>query len=203
MFIHTKDIFNMPEIIPLKKGELKYFRNFLTMQEADILFSYIKENIVLEQGNITLFGKTHKIPRLESFHAKQTLSYTYSGKKLVSKPFTNELNHLCEMIEKATDAQFNCVLINLYRNGMDSNGWHADNEMELGKNPIIASLSLGVTRRFDLKNQFENESFSIELHHGDLLLMNNQMQENYKHQIAKSKKITQERINLTFRKIKH
>jgi alkylated DNA repair dioxygenase AlkB len=106
---------------------------------------------------------------------------------------------LCERIENAVNSKFNCVLINYYRNGMDSNGWHADNEKELGENPVIASLSLGETRRFDLKHQFEDEKFSIPLNSGDLLLMDNQIQNFYKHQIAKSKKINNPRINLTFR----
>lgn len=191
----------MPEIIQLENGQLNYFREFLGKEQADRLFQKLKEDIAFNQGNITIFGKTHKIPRLESFHSKQILSYSYSGKTLYSKPFTKELVELCALIEKATSATFNCVLINLYRNGSDSNGWHSDNEPELGKNPIIASLSLGTSRRFDLKNQTQNEKFSIDLNHGDLLLMNDQIQNYYKHQIAKSKKVTNERINLTFRLI--
>lgn len=191
----------MPEIIQLENGQLNYFREFLGKEQADRLFQKLKEDIVFNQGNITIFGKTHKIPRLESFHSKQILSYSYSGKTLHSKPFTKDLDELCALIEKATSATFNCVLINLYRNGSDSNGWHSDNEPELGKNPIIASLSLGTSRRFDLKNQAQNEKFSIDLNHGDLLLMNDQIQNYYKHQIAKSKKVTNERINLTFRLI--
>jgi alkylated DNA repair dioxygenase AlkB len=157
------------------------------------------EEIQFEQGEISLFGKKHSIPRLESFHAKNNLTYSYSGKSLNAKPFTAEMFSLCERIENAVNSKFNCVLINYYRNGMDSNGWHADNEKELGENPVIASLSLGETRRFDLKHQFEDEKFSIPLNSGDLLLMDNQIQNFYKHQIAKSKKINNPRINLTFR----
>lgn len=189
----------MEERITLKNGYLNYFRAFLKKEQADNLFQKLREEVEFNQGSITIFGKTHKIPRLESFHSKQIISYTYSGKTIHSKPFTNELTELCGLIENVTNTKFNCVLINLYRNGMDSNGWHSDNEPELGKNPIIASLSLGASRRFDLKNQVQNEKFSIDLNHGDLLFMNNQIQNFYKHQIAKSKKVIDERINLTFR----
>jgi alkylated DNA repair dioxygenase AlkB len=92
-------------------------------------------------------------------------------------------------------------LINLYRDGQDSNGWHADNEKELGPNPVIASLNLGATRRFDLKHNQSQEKYCIELHAGDLLWMDNQIQNFYKHQIAKTKRVHEPRINLTFRMI--
>jgi alkylated DNA repair dioxygenase AlkB len=89
--------------------------------------------------------------------------------------------------------------VNLYRNGQDSNGWHADNEPELGINPVIASLSLGATRRFDLRHNLSNKKISIDLTNGSLLLMKGEMQHFWKHQIAKSKKVDAARVNLTFR----
>ena len=95
--------------------------------------------------------------------------------------------------------QFNCVLVNLYRNGQDSNGWHADNEPELGKNPMIASVSLGATRRFDLRHNITKEKISFDLTNGSLLLMKGEIQHFWKHQITKTKKIDAARINLTFR----
>ncbi len=189
----------MAEKIVLKNGTLTYFPSFLNEKEIAIYTQFITEKIQFEQGEISIFGKKHPIPRLESFHSKENQTYSYSGKVLAAKPFTNELNLLCERIENTVKSNFNCVLINYYRDGLDSNGWHADNEKELGENPVIASLSLGETRRFDLKHQFEAEKFSILLHSGDLLLMDNQIQKFYKHQIAKSKKIMNPRINLTFR----
>ena len=192
----------MSQQILLKNGSLTYFPKFLNPNEIDHLSKYISKEIKFEQGEISLFGKKYLIPRLESFHSKNNLTYTYSGKILQTKPFTKELSILCDRIETVTNSKYNCVLINYYRDGMDSNGWHADNEKELGENPVIASLSIGVTRRFDLKNIFETEFFSIPLHSGDLLLMDKQIQNHYKHQIAKSKKIKDYRINLTFRWIK-
>jgi alkylated DNA repair dioxygenase AlkB len=187
--------------IALAEGNLLYFPGFLSESEATTYFEDFKTSIGFEQHEVTIFGKTHKTPRLESFHAKENRSYSYSGNKLASKPFTEALNLLCERIEKATNSEFNCVLINLYRDGSDSNGWHADNEKELGPNPEIASLSLGATRRFDLKHNETPEKISMELHAGDLLWMDNQIQNFYKHQIAKTIRVLEPRINLTFRLI--
>lgn len=104
-------------------------------------------------------------------------------------------------LEQEFDIQFNSVLANLYRDGKDSNGWHADNEKELGKNPIIASLSFGSERRFDLKHQLTKKKISFDLKNGALLIMGGEMQHFWKHQIAKSSKISEQRINLTFRRI--
>ncbi len=187
--------------IALKEGNLIYFPEFLSDSEAMELLEFFKTTIPFQQNEITIFGKTYKTPRLESFHAKNKNFYTYSGNQLQSKPFTEELHTLCHRIEKATNSVFNCVLINLYRDGQDSNGWHADNEKELGPNPVIASLNLGATRRFDLKHNQSQEKYFIELHAGDLLWMDNQIQNFYKHQIAKTKRVHEPRINLTFRMI--
>ncbi|NCA20626.1 MAG: alpha-ketoglutarate-dependent dioxygenase AlkB, partial [Crocinitomicaceae bacterium] len=125
----------------------------------------------------------------------------YSGKTLETHPFTEELLELKSLIEEASHQEFNCVLVNLYRDGKDSNGWHSDNETELGKNPAIASLSLGAIRRFDLKHNTTKEKISIELNHGSLLIMKGEMQHFWKHQIAKTTKVSTPRINLTFRYI--
>lgn len=187
------------EKIELEEGKLLYFPQFLTQSESFRYFELFKNTISFQQHELTLFGKKYNTPRLESFHSKENHTYTYSGNKLESKPFTEELNLLCQQIEKATNTQFNCVLMNLYRNGQDSNGWHADNEKELGPNPVIASLSLGASRRFDLKHNQTNETLCIDLHNGDLLWMDERIQNHYKHQIAKTKKVHESRINLTFR----
>jgi alkylated DNA repair dioxygenase AlkB len=185
--------------IQLEEGNLLYFPGFLTESESNHYFELFKNNIAFQQHELKLFGKTYNTPRLESFHSKENRSYTYSGNKLDSKPFTENLDLLCKRIEQATSSNFNCVLINLYRNGQDSNGWHADNEKELGPNPVIASLSLGASRRFDLKHNQTDEKFLIDLHAGDLLWMDERIQNVYKHQIAKTKKVHESRINLTFR----
>jgi len=108
---------------------------------------------------------------------------------------------LKKKIETVSGESFNCVLANLYRDGKDSNGWHADNEKELGRNPVIASISLGAARRFDLKHNTKVDSKQLVLPHGSLLIMGGMMQHHWKHCIAKTAKIIQPRINLTFRKL--
>ncbi|MBM3187053.1 MAG: alpha-ketoglutarate-dependent dioxygenase AlkB [Bacteroidetes bacterium] len=189
------------EKIDLNNGSLIYFPNFFDENDSNLYFNELSKNIDFNQHKVKIYGKVYLTPRLESFHSLENRFYTYSGNKLPSKPFNLTLYKILEKVEKATNSKFNCVLINLYRNGQDSNGWHADNEKELGPNPVIASLSFGETRRFDLRNEMNKEKFSIDLNSGDLLWMDDRIQNNYKHQIAKTKKVIQPRINLTFRYI--
>lgn len=185
----------------VKNGEIVLDEYFLKKEEADLLFDLFQVSLPFNQGSIKLFGRTHLIPRLEAFFATEKKNYSYSGKTLQTHSFTRELVELKEKIEKVCEAKFNCVLVNLYRNGQDSNGWHADDEPELGKNPIIASLSLGSMRRFDLKHNQTKEKISFDLINGSLLVMKGSMQHFWKHQIAKTKKVNEPRINLTFRYI--
>ena len=118
-------------------------------------------------------------------------------------PWTSLLQKIKLLIENKTDTQFTSVLLNYYRDGKDSNGWHADNEKELGTNPIIASLSFGAERSFQLKhNSDKDQKKNIVLEHGSLLLMKGTTQHFWKHQIPKTSKPIGPRINLTFRKIK-
>lgn len=187
--------------LTIQNGTLLFDETFLSQEEANLLFKHFEKTLPFHQGTINLFGKTHSIPRLEAFFATENKTYSYSGKTLETHPFTSELLSLKLKIEEFSHEYFNCVLVNLYRNGQDSNGWHADNEPELGKNPVIASLSLGVTRRFDLRHNHTKEKLSFDLTNGSLLLMKGEMQHFWKHQIAKTKKVEARRINLTFRKL--
>jgi len=188
--------------ITIKNGELEYLRDFLSEEAVHLLYEQILTQTPWNQGTITLFGKKIVIPRYEAFYAQDGLTYSYSGQYLVSHPFTAELLILKNKIEQLTEEKFNSVLINLYRNGNDSNGWHADNEKELGVNPFIASLSLGAERRFDLVHISTKEKQSIILENGSLLIMGGEIQHFWKHQIAKTKKVSEPRINLTFRLLK-
>jgi alkylated DNA repair dioxygenase AlkB len=185
----------------VQNGEIMYADLFLDKLQADALFEDFISSLPFHQGTIKLFGKTHSIPRLEAFFASEKRIYSYSGVDLQTHDFTKELLVLKEQIEKICGEKFNCVLVNLYRNGQDSNGWHADDELALGKNPIIASLSLGATRRFDLKHNLTKEKISYDLTSGSLLVMKGAIQHYWKHQIAKNKKVNDPRINLTFRYI--
>jgi alkylated DNA repair dioxygenase AlkB len=183
----------------LRDGWIIYVPNFYAKEIADQLFNLFNQTINWQQGEIKLFGKKHLTPRLEAFYAEENKSYGYSGQRLVTSSFTKELTQIKENIELTFSIQLNSVLINLYRDGNDSNGWHADDEPELGINPIIASLSLGATRRFDLRHTSTKEKLSLELEPGSLLIMGGELQHYWKHQIAKTKKVNTPRINLTFR----
>lgn len=189
------------EKIVLKDGWIRFIPTFLNEDFANQLFEHLQQTIQWQQGEIVLFGKKHATPRLEAFCADDQKSYGYSGQRLITHEFTKELNEIRQKLTLEIGTSFNSVLLNLYRTGNDSNGWHADNEPELGKNPIIASLSLGATRRFDLKHNTTKEQHSFHLNHGSLLIMGGELQHHWKHQIAKTKKVNDPRINLTFRNI--
>jgi alkylated DNA repair dioxygenase AlkB len=189
--------------VQLPDAELQYFQCFWDKKTADACFQELLETIPWQQDQVKVFGKTYDQPRLTSLHSNTHSTYTYSGLTLHPHPMTDLLEELLQKIKTVTNDVFNCVLLNLYRNGADSNGWHADNERELGKDPAIASISFGAPRSFRFKHRkIKTENHKIVLHHGSLLLMGGAMQEHWLHQIPKTKKPIAPRINLTFRKIK-
>lgn len=196
LFSEEKTVLQLPD------AELIYIPNFLNHKQANHYFKHLKSNVKWQQDDITIFGKTYKQPRLTALYAENKASYSYSNIIMHPEPFSSELLELKHAIDKEAQQKFTTALINLYRNGYDSNGWHADNEKELGINPIIASLSLGAARSFHFKHRkLKEERHKIVLEHGSLLIMKNAMQHHWLHQIAKTKKIIGERINLTFRSI--
>lgn len=196
LFSSQKTVFNLPQ------AELIYIPHFYTPQKAHDLFVSLLENCTWQQDTITIFGKTHLQPRLTALYANNTKSYSYSNIIMQPQPFTDILLHIKTAIENEVNTNFTTVLLNRYRHGNDSNGWHADNEKELGKNPIIASLSLGASRYFHFKHRtIKTERHKLLLESGSLLIMAGEMQQFWLHQIPKTKKNVGERINLTFRKI--
>jgi alkylated DNA repair dioxygenase AlkB len=200
MSINFRDICDKKMDIPIRDGQLTYWPNFLSDVETIDVFESLK-SLPWKQNQVRIFNKWHLTPRLESLHGIENTTYSYSGQTLTTLPFTPLLSSLKSKVEQITQQEFNVVLVNYYRNGQDSNGWHADNEPELGRNPTIASLSLGAERRFDFKHMKTGEKMELILENGSLLLMSGTMQHFWKHQIAKTKKVNGGRINLTFRKI--
>jgi alkylated DNA repair dioxygenase AlkB len=187
--------------IELEDTQLLYFPHFLSPSEADHWFTFLKNKVNFQSGEIKLYGKTYAKPRLEAFYAENELTYSYSGKQMKTEPLFTELNALKECVESISNLEFNAVLINLYRDGMDSNGWHADDEKELGEDPCIVSISLGAERIFELKHNQTKKKIKLKLEHGSLLCMMQGSQKYWKHQLPKDKAINKSRINLTFRKI--
>ena len=182
-------------------GWICYVPNFLEEKESVIYFNYLLEVCEFKTNVINIFGKKIEAPRKESFHSSCNKSYGYSGSQLEIQNYNDTLFKIQHEIEKFSNQKFNSVLVNLYRNERDSNGWHSDNEKELGKNPIIASLSLGCSRRFQLKHQSSKEKLSFQLNNGDLFIMGGKLQHHWKHQVPKEKFDCSPRINLTFRYI--
>ena len=186
----------------LPGAKLRYYQRFLTVDRANYYYKNFLETIPWQQEDVKVFGKVYAQPRLTSLHSDSLSSYTYSGLTLQPNPMTKTLFELLKLIQTVCQHDFNCVLLNLYRNGSDSNGWHADNEKELGKYPKIASFSLGAARFFHFKHRkIKEQRYKMELHHGSLLLMEGEMQKYWLHQIPKTKRQLEPRINLTFRKI--
>lgn len=189
-----------PIVFNLTDATIIYYPHFFDKEVADDIFSQLKTDIPWQQDNITVFGKTHQQPRLTALFGNEGKSYSYSNIKMQPNPWNPLLQKIKSRVESVSGANFTTVLLNLYRDGKDSNGWHADNEKELGKNPIIASVSFGTERVFQLKhNTILGLKQNILLEHGSLLLMKGTTQHFWKHQIPKTAKPIGSRINLTFR----
>lgn len=158
-------------------------------------------NILWEEGSIKIFGKEVIIPRKQCWIADQGIHYSYSRKILKRYEWNDELLILKAKVERITNYKFNSVLANLYRDGKDSMGWHADNEIELGEKPLIASLSLGSNRNLNIRDNITKKIIKISQDHGSLTIMEPELQKNAQHSISKTKLDVSPRINLTFRNI--
>ena len=190
---------------------------FLEMQDASVwfdpAFASIGESLKWQdqlgketpwrQENIRMFGRMVPQPRLVAWYGDPGLSYTYSGLTLEPLPWTATLTEVRDRVEEACGTCFNSVLLNLYRTGADSMGWHSDDEPELGENPVIASVSLGEKRKFHFRHRFNPElpRIHLELTSGSLLLMQGTTQHYWHHQVPKTRRNVSPRINLTFRRI--
>lgn len=163
------------------------------------ILSYL-DNIEFDQNVITMYGKIHNIPRLEKYFGDK--DYYYSGIRLKNNRFPQWLKELQKKVMDYTGFEFNVCLINKYRDGNDYVAWHSDDEISLGPEPCIVSISIGETRNFKLKSKIDNTITSLNLNHGDMLVMLPGVQENYYHTLVKSKRVKGTRYSLTFRYIK-
>jgi alkylated DNA repair dioxygenase AlkB len=192
-----------PLFFDLPDAEIIYFPHFYDQLIADSMYTELQKDILWQQDDIKVYGKIYPQPRLTALYGDEGLSYSYSNIKMVPHPWNILLQKIKTAVELVAKTNFSTVLLNNYRDGKDSNGWHADNEKELGINPIIASVSFGAERVFQLKhNADKSQKIAITLQHGSLLLMKGTTQHFWKHQIPKTAKPIGTRINLTFRLIK-
>jgi alkylated DNA repair dioxygenase AlkB len=208
-------------------GEFFYAQHFFNKAWSDRAFAYFQENasrdwrqidwrqvspetldelafehIRWRQDKIKLYGKEIPLPRLTAWHGDPGAAYTYSGIKSEPAPWTEGLLHIRRRIEEAAECRFNCVLLNWYRDGKDSLSWHADDEKELGDDPVIASANFGATRDFQLRhNDDPAAKVTLPLEHGTLLVMKGALQRHWKHAVPKRSGVSRSRFNLTFRYI--
>lgn len=178
-------------------------RGVLAPEQAGQWFAKLREQVVWRQDNLSIGGRSIPIPRLQAWYGDAEARYCYSGLMMQPLPWTPLLGAIKKRVEELSAESFNAVLLNLYRGGRDSVGWHADNEPELGANPVIASLSLGATRMFRLQHRKNKQlNYKVELDHASLLVMRGVTQHCWRHQLPKTTRQVGERINLTFRLIK-
>lgn len=192
------------ERLTLPDGELLYIPQAFSTPEAQGFLEHCLRELPWRQDSIRIAGKTMAVPRLQNWFGEPGAHYSYSGIALAPLPWTASLLEIKARVESLCDGHFNCVLANHYRDGRDSVSWHSDDEPELGEQPMIASVSLGASRRFELRHRQKSApSLRLTLDHGSLLVMLGRTQEFWAHQVPKEKDVHEPRINLTFRRIIH
>jgi alkylated DNA repair dioxygenase AlkB len=194
---------NHLQSIPISDAEIYYLPTLDLGRSPNEILHHLIANTPWRQDHIIVWNKRYAQPRLVAWYGDPGSAYTYSGITLTPLPWTDLLLDIKRQVEKVSATTFNSVLLNYYRDHRDSMGFHSDDEPELGKNPVIASLSLGEERTFILKHRTNNlaKAFRLRLSSGSLLLMKGATQQNYKHGIPKEPHPRGPRVNLTFRRI--
>ena len=185
--------------VELSDAEIGYWGDFFSPDEARSSFDELRAEIRWERHRVRIRGREVECPRLSGWQGDAT--YAYSGLKLRPAPWTPRVAAVRRRIEAATGEAFNSVLANLYRDGSDRLGWHADDEPELGPAPVIASASFGAPRRFLLCPKRGGASVPIVLEPGSLLVMRGATQRHWLHSVPPTRRPVGPRINLTFRRI--
>ncbi|WP_417663440.1 alpha-ketoglutarate-dependent dioxygenase AlkB family protein [Pseudomonas sp.] len=186
--------------LQLPDAELDFHPKWLTAELADQWLQAIHQQTPWQQPLVNVFGRVHPVPRLLAWYGDEGIGYRYSGLYHAPLPWTPLLAEIRARLSASVGQPLNGLLLNYYRDGQDSMGWHSDDEAELGRNPIVVSLSLGGSRRFDLRRKGQQRiEHSLQLDHGSLLVMRATTQHYWQHQIAKTRKPCAPRLNLTFR----
>lgn len=188
------------ELLPFDSSAVFHSAGF-EAERAQSMFERLLKEIPWEQRQIRMFGKLIDQPRLVAWFGDGGTSYTYSGLTLTPHPWTLVLDECRKRCEELAGVSFNSGLANLYRDGQDSVSWHSDDEPELGVEPVIASVSLGSIRRFDFRHVSGEPTIKTELQSGSIVIMSGRSQSHWKHQIPRTKRVNEPRINLTFRQV--
>lgn len=190
------------EVLPMPDAKVTFYRNLFDVQESNEIFHILLNEINWRQDKMKLYGKEINLPRKTAWYGDRGKSYTFSGIHLNPEPWTSTLLQVKQRIEEVAEVEFNSVLLNLYRDGNDGISWHTDAEAELGENPVIGSVSFGGARRFMFRHRQDPDlKAEVELTHGSFLLMASETQHFWQHQVPKTSRKVEPRINLTFRLI--
>ena len=191
------------EFIESENLKIKYYKNYFTLDESDLYISKLRNDIKWKSETATIWGKKVVMKRKIAWYGDEGKSYTYSGLTVHPNKWNEVLLEIKQRVEQVSSTEFNSVLLNDYSSGEVGMGWHSDDEKELGRNPVIASVSFGVERDFFLKHKTKNDlpKKTINLKNGSLLLMLGSTQHYWNHSIPKRMRVKKQRINLTFRKI--
>jgi alkylated DNA repair dioxygenase AlkB len=181
------------------EGEAIYYGPIFSLEQSSLFFDDLLNNIEWKNEEIIMFGKEIISKRKVAFYADDGVDYTYSNKTKKGLSWTAPLLKIKRLVENYTHVKYNGCLLNLYHDGNEAMGWHSDNEKEIKPNSSIASVSIGIERKFSFKNKLSKETIAVQLENGSLLEMKGTIQKNWLHALPKSKKITKPRINLTFR----
>lgn len=182
-------------------GIALYHEKVISGEQIKPLYDELLNNINWENERVVMFGKEIITKRKVAFYSDPSIAYTYASKTKIGLPWGDPLIKLKNIVESLTKQTYNACLLNLYHNGEEAMGWHSDNENEIIANSSIASLSIGASRKFSFKHKVTKETISIQLENGSLLEMKGTIQTHWLHTLPKSKKITESRINLTFRQM--
>lgn len=190
------------ETLDLPGAEIELHQQIWSRSQGDTLCGLLIKELNWRQDKITMFGQTHDVPRLNAWYGDADCSYSWSGITMTPNPWNSTLRDIREKVNGVASEQFNSVLANFYRDGNDKVDWHADDEEVLGQAPVIASVSLGATRKFRIRRKDRSEKATdIFLRSGDVLVMRGLTQLLWEHEVPRSKKVKEPRVNLTFRKV--
>lgn len=190
---------HQPVSIISKDGSVVYIRNFLSPSLSNTFLQKLLEFIPWQSDRIFLYGKEILTKRKFCWMGDAPFSYNYSKNERIAIPWEASVKEIKEILENKIPHTFNSCLLNRYQNGSEAMGWHADNESCMKKRGAIASISLGESRTMEFRHKVSKEKVKVILESGSLLLMLNETQEFWQHQLIKSVRVKQQRVNLTFR----
>ena len=190
----------MKNLLP-KDGTVYYYGKIFTEEQSEIYYVKLLNEINWQHDVVKIFGKEIITKRKVAFLGDEGISYKYSGKTKIAEKWLKFILEIKSTVEQISGEKFNACLLNYYHNGSEAMSWHSDNEKEILKHSAIASVSFGAERKFGFKHNFSKEEISLKLENGSLLIMKDETQIYWKHKLYTNAKISEPRINLTFRTI--